>query len=366
MTFTVEPITVNMVPILVAILGILGSILTLIALVGAVRGTLFLRRLHKAFAEKKEAQKERCRRALRAVARLESSCHLITMSTLIELGKLKPHETVRDLGLLKSVDTFEDLASFTEEHPVVFFSHQWLAWADPDPDQMQYADMVAACNKLCNRFGYAAEDLYLFVDYISIPQRNARLQRCAIDALGVIASMCTHFVVIAPSSTHRDTKAVCDKHSYSRRGWTRLEQWGHLCMNGMDSMHFYSTQDEDVQPLDDGTDTDWYMDSIMVFEGDFTRKSTAGLKELIDVTLGLYAMVMKNKDDQWASRLYATRSLSPYLPTHPSTHSSSPLTPPPPTLSFQIPHDRRAPRARLPRMAIRGSNTNPHGSHGYR
>ena len=114
-----------------------------------------------------------------------------------------------------------------------------MAWDHPDPDNIQYDQMVSAGSLICKQHRIVASDLYIFLDYCSIPQKNIKQRRNAIDSLGVFSSICHLFVVIAPTSTHKDTKLTCDKLSYGRRGWCRLEQWGHMCMMGMDDMFFF-------------------------------------------------------------------------------------------------------------------------------
>ena len=59
------------------------------------------------------------------------------------------------------------------------------------------------------------------------------MRLAAINTLGVFSSLAQHFVVIAPDSVHKDTGKPVNKASYQRRGWCRLEQWGHMCVSGM-------------------------------------------------------------------------------------------------------------------------------------
>ena len=84
----------------------------------------------------------------------------------------------------------------------------------------------------------------------SIPQKNLTARLNAINSLGVFSSLMQHFVIIAPPTVHRDTALVCDKASYSRRGWCRLEQWGHMCMWGMQAMNYYNAKTKRNEPLD--------------------------------------------------------------------------------------------------------------------
>ena len=72
----------------------------------------------------------------------------------------------------------------------------------------------------------------------------------------------------------------------------RLEQWGHMCMWGMNEMYFYNMETGKNEAL--GEDAQWKYDSIMVFEGDYTNPDNK--KEMVDVVLGLYGMVLQSKD----------------------------------------------------------------------
>jgi len=153
--------------------------------------------------------------------------------------------------------------------------------------------MIAGCQALCQMHAHDPDELHVFLDFLSIPQKNMRLRLCAIDSLGVIASVCQYFMVVAPPKVHTGTRKLCDKTSYSRRGWCRLEQWGHLCTRGMSSMYFYDGALGRILPLDDSPEDegeDWFLDSIMVYEGDYTNPDNKA--EMLDVVLGLYAMVL--------------------------------------------------------------------------
>lgn len=88
-----------------------------------------------------------------------------------------------------------------------------------------------------------------------------RQRLCCIDSLGTFSSVLQNFVVIAPTAVHKDTQLVCDKASYARRGWCRLEQWGHMCNMGMKDMFFYDGGKKDLAELDDTPEDDgqeWY------------------------------------------------------------------------------------------------------------
>ena len=204
------------------------------------------------------------------------------------MGKLIPHEAARDQKLLVTIDTYDGLVAHVQKAPVVFFSHQWQSWDDPDPQQQQYREMVRAAETLCRAKNIPTADCYIFLDYLSIPQQNLAMRLAAINTLGVFSSVAPFFVVVAPEATHADTKLPINKESYQRRGWCRLEQWGHMCVSGMNGMYFFNGERQELEHLGSsagpgGEDADasgrslsartdkWFMDSIMVFEGDYTN-----------------------------------------------------------------------------------------------
>lgn len=50
---------------------------------------------------------------------------LISVQRFIEIGRLKPHEELRDLGELAFYDSLEQLKRLPT--PIIFLSHQWRA-----------------------------------------------------------------------------------------------------------------------------------------------------------------------------------------------------------------------------------------------
>lgn len=84
------------------------------------------------------------------------------------------------------VDRFEDLQRFSRSNPfTLFFSHQWLGNEYPDPGGEHYRAMCKAAEAVRHRFEVDEAELLLWVDYASIPQANANLQKAAIASLGV-------------------------------------------------------------------------------------------------------------------------------------------------------------------------------------
>merc|ERR1711907_366867 len=108
---------------------------------------------------------------------------VISLENFQTLGELKRHEKVRDAGMMELYDTFQDFVHFVHSHPVVFVSHQWLAFDEPDPNKVHYNAIIDACAMLIDREGLDPKKVHLWIDYISIPQVNKHTQLLAIQSL---------------------------------------------------------------------------------------------------------------------------------------------------------------------------------------
>ena len=96
---------------------------------------------------------------------MQSACWLITLDDFRALGKMTSHEHANDANLLTAVYEYDDLVQLVNNYPVIFFSHQWQASAEPDPDQLQYDQMIKACEHLCTDNGLGRTDqVYIFLD----------------------------------------------------------------------------------------------------------------------------------------------------------------------------------------------------------
>ena len=275
------------------ILAVFGALFGVLLIVGLWRLIKFMKAAVEGKRKHEAARRQRVKAAVKSAVTMQSACYLVKFDTFLEMKRLRNHEYAREKGYLKTIDNYDDLVELVSNEPVVFFSHQWLSWDDPDPDQLQYNEMVASCHALCKMKGFDINDLYIFLDYLSIPQANMNMRLAAINTLGVFSSLAQYFVVVAPDSVHKDTGKPVNKASYQRRGWCRLEQWGHMCKSGMENMYFY--KDNELVSVDDSPEdkaADWFEESILVFEGDYTNSSNKD--EMVDCVLGLYALVLTN------------------------------------------------------------------------
>ena len=187
------------------------------------------------------------------------------------LEKLVPHEALRkDLVVY---DAIADVAAAKREGLVfVFLSHQWLAFASPDPANVHCTAMQQAVRAVAAAAGVPLASLRVWVDFISIPQRNRSEQRLSIASLrrsrlyfgapikfdgafgprltdrSVRRSSCDFFVIVAPAAKHADTGCLCNAETYRKRSWCRAEVMSCWARNGRGDMWLSSS--DGLRPLD--------------------------------------------------------------------------------------------------------------------
>lgn len=230
--------------------------------------------------------------ALVNVATLGFSVAFVRLSTLREIGKLVSHEYLRDAGKLKMLDTYTELLKFVSKHSTVFFSHQWLGAHEPDAKGVHFRAMMAAADTLCSNDGLDPGDLYVWVDYSSIPQANLNARNLSISSVAVYSSACKYFVAIAPPTEHNDADplVLCNLETYQQRGWCRVEQWARMAVGGLSDMYVFDgkcglTLIADMQES---------LSAILrVFEGDFTHPEDK--KKLVTTMLGIWSVCMRKR-----------------------------------------------------------------------
>ena len=104
-------------------------------------------------------------------------------------------------------------------------------------------------------------------------------------------------VIIAPTTTHVDTKSVCDFETYSLRMWCRAEVFSFYCRRGLDDM--YKADKEGASYRLTKVEENQVDDTILVFEGQCTccarkheKMSKCDKETLRDVFLGIYATML--------------------------------------------------------------------------
>ncbi len=144
--------------------------------------------------------------------------------------------------------------------------------------------MVAAAERVVSAKRWDSGQTWIWVDYLSIPQKSRAMQGAAINSLSSYASVADAFVIVAPTLVHADTGCVCDKDSYLRRMWCRAENLCHYLTEGTENM-WLATSASACEPL--APTDDFVHVNLRVFEGEATV--AADKLSLVLPLLGLYA-----------------------------------------------------------------------------
>ena len=230
-------------------------------------------------------------RAVEEVGSLGCPMVLIGARDFLELEKLVCYEDLRDAGKLVVLDSLEQVHDFRESNRIVFYSHQWPGWSEPDDERRsQLRAMQGAARSMLKMKG--EKTLFVWVDYICVSQRHTKAQWMAVSSLPVYVLMVDTFIIIAPDATHRDTKDVCGLSTYTRRGWCRLEMLAKACGSGFQNMYSVEGTGTSLRRL---SQEDFEHLSMNVFDGDFTVRSDMG--KLVLPILGLYSLILRQSSE---------------------------------------------------------------------
>ena len=177
------------------------------------------------------------------------------------------------------------------------------------------------------------QDLFVWCDYYSIPQKCSTAQKSAVEQLGTLASICSYFIVTAPETLHFNTGEICNRETYHERCWCRAEIFSHWTRRGC------STFDDSTQKVDGSrkelqnmfymTDTDLeamvparlesdhhytkeFLKAVDVFAGELTcckRAHNGGTQPCDKETLmlpmvGLYTEIYDNRNKPAVKDMY--------------------------------------------------------------
>ena len=256
-----------------------------------------LRAMARAQREHKERLIGLVREAVGTTKVLHYPVNLVRTSDFIGACQLVQHETLRDQGKLIVIDGLMEAYSFATQRPIVFFSHQWTAFASPDHTNKQYEMMVTSLRTICEKKGWDLDSVVVWVDFSCIPQVHRGLQGLAIHSLAAYASAASAFVVVAPALQHKDLPGVqCDEDSYRTRMWCRAEQLCHSLRNGVDDM--WVANDTSCLPMK----SDWFDEALYVFHGEATccrlkhkNMSKCDRETLVLPILGLFGEMYASK-----------------------------------------------------------------------
>jgi len=250
----------------IVIASVLGALLIgLLIYYGYNRLALF-RRIS---ARHERLMEETIDESLRSVSQLEFPLHLVKRADFIKEGMLQRHEIMRDQHKLLVIDSLAEVDNFMSQgNPVIFFSHQWTSFSQPDPSGSQYRSMVNALQQVAeqNEWDEHMDNIYVWVDFSCIPQTNPCTQNLAIRSLAAYASSAAVFIIVAPPCNHAELNTACDIETYQCRMWCRAEQVCHSMRNGTGRMFIAHDESHTLKPVDD----DWFREALRVFDGDLT------------------------------------------------------------------------------------------------
>eukprot|EP00929_Paragymnodinium_shiwhaense_P023509 TRINITY_DN1469_c0_g1_i6.p1 TRINITY_DN1469_c0_g1~~TRINITY_DN1469_c0_g1_i6.p1 ORF type:complete len:464 (-),score=55.16 TRINITY_DN1469_c0_g1_i6:289-1680(-) len=238
-------------------------------LVGGIGFLLFARYMrHRYTALQEQRLMQQMTLGLKAVKSLAHPMVLISATDFcsMPMESLKTlHEGCRNAGYLITLDTLETIDAFKgEERLILFFSYQWLSWTSPGPNTVQHLCMVSAVKNLCAEAGLKQDKVYIWLDILSIPQRNASQKMAAVNSLYTYAGQADYLVIIAPESEHEDLQFPAGADTYKQRVWCRAEQMAFFCFKGYSDM-FLATADSFARVPDT-----WIHDVACIFDGDMT------------------------------------------------------------------------------------------------
>jgi len=285
----------DMTGVVAAVSSVFGSIMLIIMVAMGYRLLISYRKGVRAAERELAGKLSRISAARENVNTCNFFVCFISFKDFRAQGKLIEHEAARSKGLLHWLDTYDDVQSFIGANATAFFSHQWLARKTADPKNVHFNSMCDAAEIVCEVAGLEPENLYLWVDTISIPQRNSIQKSMSIQTIGLYASISRYFIVIAPHCLHADSGKACDAETYQKRGWCRLEQWARMTIGGLENMYIFDDAASEKHKLTPISHQDgWYYDSIHVMHGDFTVDSDKD--KLVDTLLGLWSVSLENRN----------------------------------------------------------------------
>mmetsp|Transcript_24130 Transcript_24130/g.52665 ORF Transcript_24130/g.52665 Transcript_24130/m.52665 type:complete len:1264 (-) Transcript_24130:809-4600(-) len=280
------------------IFGFCACGLVLVLTLGVLLLCKLQRRIGRLEEQRVASLETKMNEAISTITSLAHPMVLIRADDFVQLGRLISHEEARSRHFLYFVDSTRGLRRLRDHNRLIFFSHQWLAWGTPDPNAKQYKAMLQAIKYLqAKETGWEnLEEVYVWVDFISIPQVSRATQGLAINSLPVYAGCCDVFIIVAPTAQHSATGEKCDAESYLKRAWCRAEQLSHACRLGVD--HMFLATDKGLEPVRWG----WLKNSFMVFNGELTccARQHAGIPQcdrqlLVTPMLGLYAELLAHQ-----------------------------------------------------------------------
>ena len=77
--------------------------------------------------------------------------HIMRLTNFRAAGHIEIHESARKGGRLHVLDTVDDAKDFGKWNTIVFVSHQWLGWSQPDGNNVHYKAALHALDLLIDQ-----------------------------------------------------------------------------------------------------------------------------------------------------------------------------------------------------------------------
>ena len=243
--------------------------------------------LRRVRARAQDTQRARLLDALDTTRSLQFPGVLVQLSDFVAMGRLEPFEKLRDSGVrLRYFDALEQLES-SDGCKVVFLSHQWTSFTEPDPTGDQYRVMLSSIAHVMDVEDWNPDRVLVWCDYCSVPQGHKGMQGFAINSIASYAACADAFIVVAPDVPHNDLPGVmCDVEQYKNRLWTRVEQLCHGLTNGSHHMWLATSLTECRKAV---AEENWLRANLRVFDGEATDEYDK--LTLVLPLLGLYAQL---------------------------------------------------------------------------
>eukprot|EP00428_Durinskia_dybowskii_P036659 CAMPEP_0170272414 /NCGR_PEP_ID=MMETSP0116_2-20130129/36160_1 /TAXON_ID=400756 /ORGANISM="Durinskia baltica, Strain CSIRO CS-38" /LENGTH=320 /DNA_ID=CAMNT_0010523623 /DNA_START=16 /DNA_END=976 /DNA_ORIENTATION=- len=145
----------------------------------------------------------------------------------------------------------------------VFFSYECIS-TKVGPNDVQFEAMKSAVVELSDGVDKRLEDIYIWLDCVSIPQRNKAMLAATVKSIYTFASVPDAMVLVCPMSEHAVTGRSASMESMKDRMWCRVEHLSYCCSRGRHSMFIH--QGNALEPLPE----DWIPSVCCVFEASST------------------------------------------------------------------------------------------------
>ncbi|KAL3913250.1 MAG: hypothetical protein SGPRY_008050, partial [Prymnesium sp.] len=333
----------------IVVVVVLSAVMGLALLIGA--WLAFIKQHKHAAAAAKRLDRENKRRVMEAVQQVQTARYpmcVIKFDTFRTFDSVKRHEFCREEGHLVTLDTWEEICEFASKNRILFISHQWLGFDEPDPNREHYHAIMKvragfssvcasfvinqecvpqAADALCSLKSIDPSMLFIWIDYMSMPQKCKATAKCAISSLCVYTAASKFFIVCTPPAWHVDRKVQSgspflflplpmvsapqepvDGNTYLKRGWCRFEQWARLTTGGIhvrgvigvpspariptiltppQDMYVFR---EELEEIAKDEFRPWVAESINVFQGEFQYNREEDKRELVNLVLGLWSL----------------------------------------------------------------------------